>query len=184
MTTAFQLRQARDTIHAGGVVAYPTEAVFGLGCDPENEYAVQKILALKQRDWRKGLILIAATVDQIRPWIDLPQEALAPISAHWPGAVTWVVPASAGAPDWITGGRKEIAVRITAHPVAAALAAAFGGALVSTSANPAASPPARGPLTVRHYFGQHLDLIMSGEVNHGAQPTPIRHWCTGEWLRR
>lgn len=182
--TPFHLRVTGQILSQGGVIAYPTEAVFGLGCDPLDAFAVERILTLKQRDWRKGLILLAADLQQLQPWISLPSEELARISAHWPGPATWVVPASQNTPDWITGGRDEVAVRVTAHPVAAALARAAHTAIVSTSANPAQRPPARNTLTVRRYFGDQLDGIVTGPVNTRAQPTPIRHWLTGDWLRR
>ncbi|OZB81712.1 MAG: tRNA threonylcarbamoyladenosine biosynthesis protein RimN, partial [Halothiobacillus sp. 13-55-253] len=117
--TPFRLRQTGQILSQGGVIAYPTEAVFGLGCDPLDAIAVERILTLKQRDWRKGLILLAANLEQLHPWISLSPEELAKISAHWPGPATWVVPASQNTPDWITGGRDEVAVRVTAHPVAA-----------------------------------------------------------------
>ncbi|ANJ67669.1 tRNA threonylcarbamoyladenosine biosynthesis protein RimN [Halothiobacillus diazotrophicus] len=183
MPTAFQLRRAREIIQQGGVIAYPTEAVYGLGCDPANADAVLRLLSLKVRDWRKGVILIAADIDQLRPWVDLPPSDWQQLSAQWPGPRTWVVPASAAAPDWITGGRTEIAVRVTAHPIASALARHAGMALVSTSANPAQRPAGRSPIDVRRYFGDALDLIVSGPVDRRATPTAIRHWPDGHWLR-
>lgn len=167
----------------GGVLAYPTEAVFGLGCDPLDASAVERILTLKQRDWRKGLILIAADLAQLAPWIEATATAMQRINTSWPGPATWILPASRQAPDWITGGRDEIAVRVTAHPIAAALTRAAGTALVSTSANPASRPPARSPLAIRRYFGDELDGIVHGEVNRRAQPTPIRHAETGRVVR-
>jgi L-threonylcarbamoyladenylate synthase len=183
MTHRFILNQARLIIQSGGVLAYPTEAVFGLGCDPANEHAVAHILKLKRRDWRKGLILIAADLSQLTPWAELPDQARHRIGLSWPGPATWVLPASAQTPDWITGGRAEVAVRITAHPIAAALARATGTALVSTSANPNHRPPARSALAVQRYFGHQIEGIVHGWVDHRAQPTQIRHALTGAVLR-
>lgn len=181
--TPFRLRLIGQIITEGGVIAYPTEAVFGLGCDPLDAVAVERILTLKQRDWRKGLILLAADEQQLLPWIALSSAQRSAISAHWPGPSTWVVPARPDAPDWITGGRDEVAVRVTAHPIASAIARVAGTAIVSTSANPAEHPPARSALSVRRYFGDRLDGIVSGPVDTRGQPTPIRHWRTGDWLR-
>lgn len=183
MPSPYQLRHAHQIIRQGGLIAYPTEAVYGLGCDPTNAEAVQRLLRLKHRDWRKGLILIAATPDHLRPWVDLPTADWQKLNQYWPGPFTWVVPARAGTPDWITGGRPDIAVRVTAHPIAAQLALSAGMALVSTSANPAQRPAARTPLAVRRYFDDTLDLIVAGAVNRQANPTPIRHWPDGQWLR-
>ncbi|HNE27004.1 MAG TPA: Sua5/YciO/YrdC/YwlC family protein, partial [Pseudomonadales bacterium] len=143
-TKTFHLQRAVSVLHSGGVIAYPTEAVWGLGCDPHNEEAVTQLLALKQRNWRKGVILIAADVAQLAPYLrGLPEEKLAVLHASWPGPNTWLVPNNGAAPAWITGGRSTLAVRVTAHPLAAALCKQFGGALVSTSANRAGKKPAR-----------------------------------------
>lgn len=183
MPSSHQSRHARQIIRQGGLIAYPTEAVFGLGCDPSNAEAVSRLLHLKQRDWRKGLILIAATADQLRPWVRMPAADWEKLTQTWPAPLTWVVPASHQAPDWITGGRSEIAVRVTAHPIAAALARDAGTALVSTSANPAQRPAARSVLAVRRYFGDNLDMTIAGSVNRHARPSAIRHWPDGQWLR-
>lgn len=183
MTHRFLLHQAGRLIQSGGVLAYPTEAVFGLGCDPADACAVDRILALKQRDWRKGLILIAADLAQLSPWIEQTDQAMQRIGSSWPGPATWIFPASAQTPEWITGGRDEVAVRVTAHPIAAALTRSAGTALVSTSANPANRPPARSALAVQRYFGHQIEGTVPGWVDHRAQPTPIRHALTGAVLR-
>ena len=117
--------RAAEVIRAGGIVAYPTEAVYGLGCDPANAEAVRKILQLKRRAQSAGVILIAADLDQLRGWID-PDDAEASRLASGEEGVTWVVKAGARAPEWVTGGRETIAVRITTHPTAAALCRAAG----------------------------------------------------------
>ncbi len=185
MATAFSLARTAAILRAGGVVAYPTEAVYGLGADPADADAARRILAIKQRDWHKGVILLAADRQQLEPWVeDLPEADWTSISSVWPGAFTWVLPARSGTPDWITGGRDEIAVRISAHPVASTLARVAGTAIISTSANPAGRPPARTPLAVRRYFKNTLDAILVGATDRHANPTPIRHWPSGRWLRR
>lgn len=182
--TPYRLREIEQVFASGGVLAYPTEAVFGLGCDPANPFAVAHLLELKQRDWRKGLILVAAERTQLTPWVDLDEDAWTQLSAQWPGPRTWVVPARSGTPDWITGGRDEIAVRISAHPTVHALCRQCNSALVSTSANPNGRQPARTTLMVRRYFDNHLDAIVPGAVDRLAKPTAIRHWPDGQWLRR
>ncbi|WP_407275676.1 L-threonylcarbamoyladenylate synthase [Halothiobacillus sp. DCM-1] len=185
MSSSFLLNRAAYLLRHGGVVAYPTEAVFGLGAHPANAAAAERILAIKHRSRHKGVILLAAHRDQLTHWVaDLPAEAWQQIESVWPGPFTWVLPARAGTPDWITGGRTEIAVRVSAHPVARALAQAAGTAIISTSANPSGHRPARSPLSVRRYFPRELDAILSGPVDPRANPTPIRHWPSGRWLRR
>ena len=129
---------------AGGVIAYPTEAVFGLGCLPENRAAVERVLAIKRRSWRKGLLLIGSDLAQLERFVVLPSgRRRKDVIASWPGPVTWVLPATRHAPSWISGGRDSVAVRLTDHPLARELCAAVGQALVSTSANVSRRPPLR-----------------------------------------
>lgn len=175
---------AAACMRKGGVIAYPTEAVYGLGCDPDNEAAVLKILALKQRPVDKGLILIAADIAQLHPYIEprLFTEYSA-ATARWPGPHTWLFPCKPGTPSWLTGVHDTLAVRVTAHAVAAALCKAFGGAIVSTSANPATAEPARDPATVARYFGDKVDMIIEGTVDTTAQVSSIRDVRTGKQLR-
>src|SRR5687768_5096358 len=145
INSLLSLHEAATALQTGGVIAYPTEAVWGLGCDPRDEDAVLRLLAIKQRAVDKGLILIASHLDQLRPFLNLaavPAENLAAVLARWPGPHTWVMPASAAAPRWITGAQDGIAVRISAHPLVIELCNAYGGALVSTSANRAGQPAA------------------------------------------
>ncbi len=147
---AHRLRLAADWIRRGGVVAYPTEAVYGLGCDPWNGAAVRRILAMKRRPEAKGLILIAADQAQLAPFVQwLEPTRMADILATWPGPHTWLLPARPETPVWLRGQHDTLAVRVTAHPLAAALCRAAGRALVSTSANRASHTPARTALEVR-----------------------------------
>lgn len=171
-------------LRRGGIVAYPTEAVFGLGCDPRNETAITKLLQLKQRDPAKGLILIAANAEQLDPWLQpLDATAQSRVQPTWPGPTTWVLPARAEVSPLLRGAHGTLAVRVTAHPVASALCLAFGGALVSTSANIAAEPPARDASTVLAIFGAALDGVLDGAVGGQLNPTEIRDGHTGSVLR-
>jgi L-threonylcarbamoyladenylate synthase len=180
----WQLTQAARTLHGGGVIAYPTEAVYGLGCDPLNAEAVHHLLALKQRPMHKGLILIAADMAQLTPFIaPLSAEAKAQLTRTWPGPHTWLLPARNDTPRWLRGQHETIAVRITAHPIAAALCRATGHALVSTSANPAGKPPASTPFQVRRYFPNGLDTILPGKLGLETGPTPIRDLASGRCIR-
>lgn len=177
---------AAAPLRRGAVIAYPTEAVWGLGCDPADEAAVLRLLALKRREVEKGLILVAARFAQLQRWIDfdaLPAGRQADVLASWPGPHTWIVPASAAAPRWITGAHAGIAVRVSAHPVVVALCDAFDGALVSTSANPAGAPP---PARLQDFDAGLLDAldgVVSGQTGGLARPTAIRDALTGDALR-
>lgn len=176
--------QAVAAIHAGGVIAYPTEAVFGLGCDPLNAQALQRIVTLKQRPLEKGLILIAASVDQVIPWIHpIDPARWQQVLATWPGPVTWVLPASEQVLPELCGSHATIAIRVTAHPVAAALCQAVGSAIVSTSANISGQPPARSRAEVIVQFPAGIDAIVDGVVNRQAKPSEIRDAQTGAVLR-
>ena len=170
-------------IRQGGVIAYPTEAVYGLGCSPDNFNAVRRILDLKKRSVSKGLILVGSDVSQFGKWVDFDRVPdMAPVLATWPGPVTWVVPAGPGAPIWLTGGGDGIAVRVSAHPVVQSLCD-LCGALVSTSANPARLPPARSALRVRSYFNDNLDYILHAPVDASRKPSQIRDAVSGNILR-
>lgn len=178
------LAEACDALARGGLIAYPTEAVYGLGCDPAAEAAVNRLLALKKRSVGKGLILIASNFSQLVPWIETPDaEVRARIMSTWPGPVTWLLPAAADCPRWLRGVHDTIAVRVTDHPVAAALCRAWGGALVSTSANRAGEPPLTDAAGVRAAFGDAVDIVIGGETGGRARPTPIRDARTNRVIR-
>ncbi len=179
----WQLYRCREIVERCGVIAYPTEAVFGLGCSPWCRVAVNRILHLKQRSVSKGLILVAADVSQFSNIIDIDElPARREILASWPGPVTWVVPAKPGLPGFLTGAHRGIAVRVSAHPTVVQLCAALGP-LVSTSANPGGHAPARSPCKVRNYFAKRIDYIVPGQLGSSAQPTAIRNGLTGKILR-
>lgn len=182
--SGFHLRLACRALDGGGVVAYPTEAVFGLGCDPWDRAAVWRLLALKRRPVWKGLIVVAADSAQLAPLLaGLTDAQRATLAASWPGPNTWVVPNRDLFPSWVTGGKPTVAVRVSAHPVVQALCTAFGGPLVSTSANLAGRPPVRTPVAVRAQFGEQLDYLVPGAIGTSRRPTLIRDLATGAVLR-
>jgi L-threonylcarbamoyladenylate synthase len=179
-----RLQIAARVIRAGGLIAYPTEAVYGLGCDPRNERAVNRLLTLKRRSVHKGLILIAADFAQLEPFLqplDPPDRAR--LAATWPGPQTWLVPARTTTPRWLRGRHDTLAVRVTAHPLAAALCRACGHPLVSTSANRSGRPPARTALAVRRQLGNSLDHLLPGPTGGAVKPTAIRDLRTGQIVR-
>lgn len=178
-----KIEQAKSVIQTGGVIAYPTEAVYGLGCDPDNEAAVQQILQLKQRDVAQGVIVIAANWEQVADWVDaVPEERLQAVQASWPGPNTWLFPKSARVPAWISGAHDTVALRVTAHPIAHELCQ-HGGPLVSTSANPHGQAPARSAVEVDQYFGDGIAGIVAGELGGLSAPTAIRYALTGAVVR-
>lgn len=168
------------------VVAYPTEAVFGLGCDPDSELAVHALLDLKQRQWEKGLILIAANYEQLLPYVDdvkLSGERREEVFSYWPGPVTWVMPAKATTPQWLRGRFSTIAVRVSDHPLVQTLCLQFGKPLVSTSANLSGLEPCRTAQEVRLQFGDAFPVV-DAEVGGRLNPSEIRDALTGELFRQ
>ena len=181
--SAHKLRLASHHINTGGLIAYPTEAVYGLGCHPEDQQAVLRLLALKQRPIDKGLILVAANIQQLQPYVIFgDNNKLSEINLHWPGPVTWLLPARPSVPLYLRGNHKTIAVRITAHPIAAALSDKSGTALVSTSANKTGFVPARTALKVRQYFGNE-PLIINGKTGGHSRTSAIFDAVSGKQLR-
>ncbi|WP_061706997.1 L-threonylcarbamoyladenylate synthase type 1 TsaC [Pseudenterobacter timonensis] len=168
------------------VIAYPTEAVFGVGCDPDSEKAVNRLLALKQRPVEKGLILIAASFAQLEPYIDdsmLTEQQREIIFATWPGPVTFVFPARPTTSRWLTGQFDSLAVRVTDHPLVIELCEAFGKPLVSTSANLTGLPPCRSSREVIAQFGAEFPVV-DGETGGRLNPSEIRDALTGERFRQ
>lgn len=169
----------------GEIIAYPTEAVFGLGCDPFNPSAVEKLLALKHRSVSKGLILIAHDWNQVAHLVKpIDETALQRAQNSWPGPFTWVFPASDSAPAWICGDHPSIALRVTQHPIASALCEAFGGPIVSTSANIDGSLPAKSAMEVEQVFQTGVAIILDGPLGESKNPTSIKNVLTGEVLRK
>ena len=179
-----QVIRAAAQLAGGGVIAYPTEAVFGLGCDPWSEQAFSRLLCIKGRSLRKGVILIAAEFGQLRPLLNARFSHLWPRAlATWPGPVTWILPCNQRVPAWVTGGRNEVAVRVTAHALSAALSRRFGKPLVSTSANRSGRPPLRAGHQVRLQLGRRLNGVVSGALGGQTRPSQIFVGRTGTRLR-
>jgi len=171
-------------LRRGGLIAYPTESCYGLGCDPRNRCAVLKILKLKQRPQRKGLILIAASYLQVARYLQpLAPEEQAKLQRAGAQAVTYLMPAHHSAPRWLRGDHDTLAVRLTAHPVAAQLCRSANSALVSTSANRSGQRPAKTYAECRRMFGGKV-WVLPGRVGKRKKPSTIRAWADGQIIRR
>ena len=180
----FKIRMASHALRQGKLIAYPTEAVYGLGCDPLNETAVMNLLSIKQRPMHKGLILIASDFAQLHPFINPTPEMLSRIIPSWPGPITWVIPAQAWVPTYLKGTHQSLAVRVSAHPLVQQLCTNYGGAIVSTSANISNQAPARSALEVRKNLPSNDIFILSGATDQQHQPTAIYNALDGRCLRR
>lgn len=180
---ARQIDHAVKALNAGEIIAYPTEAVFGLGCDPFNVDAVHQLLQIKHRPVEKGVILAASSIEQIRHLVKIDGEVWQKkVEDSWPGPVTWVLPVKKTMPAWVTGGRETLAVRVSAHPVVQALCSQFAGPIVSTSANPSGEEPARSFEQVTNYFGEQFFCI-DAPLGELAEPTQIWDAQTMQRLR-
>jgi L-threonylcarbamoyladenylate synthase len=179
----FKIKDAVRHLKAGAVIAYPTEAVYGLGCDPLNEAAVMTLLDIKQRPVEKGLILIASSLEQLRPYLVLDQTIIERITPTWPGPVTWVIPAQPWVPKWLTGEHDSLAVRVTNHPIAHDLCAQFGSPLVSTSANPTTRPTIKDSRKLLKTFAGSDIFIVHGKVGELGQETAIYDAASGKRFR-
>jgi L-threonylcarbamoyladenylate synthase len=177
------IRIAVKKLYQRQIIAYPTEGVYGLGCLPGEKHTVLRLLSLKQRSQKKGLILISDAIDKFTDLIEDKWMALLLSRADWPGPETWVVPAKQRAPKWITGGKSTLAIRITNHPIARSICASIDVPLVSTSANRANHPPACSSLAVRCIFNNKIDYILHGKIGDLAGPTPIRELISGSFVR-
>lgn len=167
---------AKTAFRQGELLAYPTEAVFGLGCDPRNEEAVAKLLNVKQRPQAKGLILLAADYSQLVAFVaddKIPQDKRFSVFSKWPGAVTLLLPAAPSVPLWLRGEHDQIAVRVTAHEPARALCRAIGSAIVSTSANLSGQPALTTAAQVRQVFGEQVAWVMDAETGGATKPSTI-----------
>lgn len=181
MVSSFNIRQAAQCVKQGGIIAYPTEAVYGLGCDPYQPEAVYRLLDLKNRPVEKGLILVGSDISQFNNLIEpLSTEQKQLISNN--SLTSWIVPA-ANAPYWLRGNHRSLAIRLSSHPLVKQLCQTLGQPLVSTSANPAGKSPARNSLQTRHYFHRQLDIILHSATGHLTQPTEIRDLLSNNIIR-
>lgn len=171
---SWQIRQAARRIAQGGVVAYPTESVYGLGCDPLNPHAVMSLLALKNRGWEKGLIVVASQLEQLAGYIQPDQlTGLQQAIQSQSEPTSWLVAANPELPLWIRGKHDSVVIRVSRHPVIVDLCQQLKQPIISTSANPSNKPPANDALQVRRYFGNALDYILSSDTACNNPPSQI-----------
>jgi len=183
--SGFQLRIAKHALEKGEVVAYATDTVLGLGCDPENEAAIEKLLCIKNRAPDKGLILVAGNIEQLHPWVDFTQaNNVQNILDSWPGSETWVLPAQIGVSSLITGDHRGIAVRVSASKTIQQLCGAFGGVFVSTSANRSGRPVAKTMMQCRKSFHSQVQCYLQSDEEQSQLPSRIRDGITGEVIRK
>lgn len=178
------IQRAVEVLQQGGVIAYPTEYCFGLGCDPANSGAIERILKIKGRHKQQGLILLAADIAQVEQQAELHSSPMVDeIMLSWPGPVTWLLTPRAHVSDWVCGQHQTVAIRVSAHATAHALCAEFGSVIVSTSANRHGEEALRTTAAVREVMGNEVDYVVDGPVGNSLQPSQIRDGKNGEVIR-
>ena len=168
------IRNAAALIRRGGIVVYPTETVYGIGCDPFNADACRRVRELKRRDEDKPFILIAATIEMVARLVDgmtLPVEKLA--HAFWPGPLTMVLKPGPAVLPHLLGPNGGIAFRVTPHPVAAGLSREIGGPLVSTSANRSGETPVVSYEEAVRQFGGLVDAVVDNPLAIAGKPSTV-----------
>ena len=182
-----KLDQAIIVLQHGGIIAYPTEAVYGLGCDPENLSAVTKLLVIKQRKKEKGLILVAANFEQLKPYLlPLEKDIEEKLLKSWQDShrpTSWLVPAKKEVSDYLKGRFDTLAVRVSKHPIVKELCEMFNGAIISTSANISGQESTRTAEQVKQIFENKIDFILDGKTDLNAQPSEIRDALTNKIIR-
>jgi len=183
MSNRFQIQTAARILRDSGIVAYPTEGVYGLGCLPEDRASVQRILSIKGRSASAGLILIAPEYELLEEWINPTQAERISLDTTFLHPVTWIVTAAPHTPTWLTGGRHTLAVRLSSHPIVQSLCNSVHSALISTSANRSGHRAAKSALEVRYWLGNSLDYVVSGQLGGYPGPSEIRSASSNHVIR-
>lgn len=181
---ATELDRAIQILQDGGIIAYPTEAVYGLGCRADDRAAVERICQIKQRPIDQGVIVLIGNLDQLGDWVKpLTSDQLDKVDATWPGPVTWLLPAADQCPYWLKGKHTSLAVRQSNHPLCKELVALLDVPLVSTSANRSGEQSARTADEAQEIFGDQVDLILDGALGDSEAPSTIFDLASGKRLR-
>ena len=179
-----QIENAVTALRAGGVIAYPTEYCYGLGCDPNNDQALERLIGIKRRRAEQGVILIAAELDHVHHYAELDTLPLAEkIRDSWPGPNTWLLPTKESVSSWVKGHHNTVAMRVTAHPTSRLLCEKFGGAIVSTSANRHGQKVLMSASAIADEMGVELDCIVDAPLGGASEPSVIQHGVSGERQR-
>ncbi|MCW8932925.1 MAG: L-threonylcarbamoyladenylate synthase [Gammaproteobacteria bacterium] len=179
-----QIKHVVHILKQGGLIAYPTEAVFGLGCLPDKTKTIERLLKLKQRPKEKGLILIASELSQLEPYLcQIEPDILEKIQSSWPGPTTWILPTPSKTSTLIRGDFDSIAVRISAHPIVRELCSRCQSPIISTSANITGENMSYSAHEVQQHFDDKLDYILDGPLGDSKKPSIIKDAITGKVIR-
>jgi L-threonylcarbamoyladenylate synthase len=183
MASDFSIRHAAHIIRHGGIIAYPTDTIYGLGCDPYNADAVARLNAIKQRPLNKQFILLAGDIEQVTPLVELDkQQQMTVMQTSEP--TSWVADAKPSVPSWLTGDSGTITIRICKQDDVQRLCHILRHAIISTSANPSGKPPAKNALELHKYFHQTIEAILASNQKLTASPSKIIRLCDNQVLRQ
>lgn len=183
MASDFSIRHAAHIVRQGGIIAYPTDTIYGLGCDPYNHDAVERLNHIKQRSADKQFILLAGHIEQLKSLLLLTDKDEKNITQNIE-ATSWVVEAKPGMPQWLLGNRNTLTVRISKHPDVIRLCHALGYAIISTSANPVGKPPAENALELHKYFQHEIDKIILSNKKLAGRASKIIRLCDNHVIRQ
>lgn len=167
----------------GGTIAYPTESIYGLGCDPKNEVAVTKLLSIKNRSLDMGLILLGSSTRGIDNWLKISNQQMRTLLMPTNKPTTYLIPVTQEAPRWIIGKHSSLALRISTMPIIKALNEMLGCPIVSTSANRHGKQPLQTKEQVQKEFSGLLDYIVEGDCGGFIKPSTIIDIVTGKEIR-
>src|SRR3990167_2483873 len=180
ITSLQELSHLKNTLNNHGVIGYPTETVFGIGCDPFDDIALQKVLTIKGRDFNKGLLVLItekATVSKYAK--EIPPYALELMEKYWPGGVTFLFNARDELSPLLVGDKRLIGLRISPHPIASFLSSMLPFGIVSTSANKSGEVTLTSAKEVRSVFGSAIDVVVDGSCGGGVASSVVD--CSGEY---
>jgi len=181
----YRIKKAVNTVKLGGIIIYPTEAVFGIGCDPNNIDALKKVIDIKSRDSQKGLIIVASKFEQILDYIKpLPKDIEDRLKTNWPAQTTYIFPASDILSDYLIGGNnRTVAIRVSQNKYIKKLCDLLGHPLVSTSANISGMESITSYKQAKREFQNKVDYILPGKVDINLKPSKIVDIFTSRVLR-
>jgi len=174
MASHFAIRYAAHQIRHGGVIVYPTETVYGLGCDPMNFIAIDYLNQLKQRGHNKSFILLAHRLELFDDYISELSTSDKQQLSKTREPTSWIVPAKNSIPDWLTNPQKTVAIRISPHPVVKELCQQLGHPIVSTSANPGGKKTCRNSMEAHKYFHGKVDAFLIDDQAINGKPSIIK----------
>jgi len=177
-----ELKKIHEILVDGGVIAYPTESVFGLGCDPSNEQAITKILEIKKRTLEMGFVLLTPNIEIVSDWVNMSNKQLKIFSSSSKRPTTYIVPASVAAPKWLAV-KNTLAIRLSNDPFIKNICGLLGLPIVSTSANLHGENPCKSAEEVQKIMGSQLDYIVFKQTGPFNNPSTIVDLSSGKTIR-